>query len=715
MSGEPDIRIKIGVSLDANAAAILSPLERGAKRARKAVEAELGAAAAGGPRKVGASAKVAASELEKIGGSAKKAGSALGGMAVDAEGKFRRLSTEIKRMPADLRIVAQEAEKAMAKMQRARARESLGVGPSGGFWGNAGGAIGIGRRAGIRVGRGAALGFGLTGAALSTAAQIGGSIAGGMGLDTDLESHVRAAEQQRLLATKISNAGHVPGTDVIHASTLLGEARGVGNATGTDATEVLQGLQAFVGKTGDLETGRNTMKDLAILSKATGSSLEDMSNAAAEVTNNLAGVEDKAGVTKSIMQAIAGQGKLGAIEMKDMAAQMAKLASASSAFKGGAAANVATMGVLAQEAKLRGGAASATQATTSVMRFASDLTKPTTLKNWRKHGLTPFTDKSETELSDPMSIIKSALENSSGAAGKAAHGGKANLEKLAQFFPNQMSMRAVKGFASVYNEAGGGTAGLKAVDEEFGRLKSAQLSNEEVNRSFAEVMKLSESNMTTFNNHLTEAAESLSGAVLPAFQAIEPTLVGWTKKLSDTLSEWSGQKDQAVDDKVAEISGKGGKDEANALLNTATTEGTRRVYSKEAVDVLKAHNIARSQAIPELQEKIGRESAEAQDAARPGALGLAGSWVRKKFDEAGGLETQEDKAARLTKQTAADKEKLATLSQEQTQANITLEMILRAVQEGTAVARSNNAPPAPRVDGGARSPAAADAPKDGDN
>jgi hypothetical protein len=102
-----------------------------------------------------------------------------------------------------------------------------------------------------------------------------------------------------------------------------------------------------------------------------------------------------------------------------------KLASASAAFKGGAAANVPLLGVLAQEAKLRGGAASATQATTSVMRFASDLTKPTTLKNWRKHGLSPFTDKSETELSDPMSIIKAALENSSdkGKAGPWATGG----------------------------------------------------------------------------------------------------------------------------------------------------------------------------------------------------------------------------------------------------------------------------------------------------
>ena len=44
---DTDIRIKVGVSVDASTASILSPIEQAAKRARKAVESDLGAAAKG--------------------------------------------------------------------------------------------------------------------------------------------------------------------------------------------------------------------------------------------------------------------------------------------------------------------------------------------------------------------------------------------------------------------------------------------------------------------------------------------------------------------------------------------------------------------------------------------------------------------------------------------------------------------------------------------
>ena len=62
------------------------------------------------------------------------------------------------------------------------------------------------------------------------------------------------------------------------------EARQVANETGFGANQLMEGLQKFVGKTGDLETGRQVMRDLAKLSKATGTNLEDMVDAAGDVS-----------------------------------------------------------------------------------------------------------------------------------------------------------------------------------------------------------------------------------------------------------------------------------------------------------------------------------------------------------------------------------------------------------------------------------------------
>ncbi len=526
------LRIKVGIAVDASAASVMAPIEKAAKRARKTVEQEMAAAGKAIEKEIAKGAREAGKAETKLDKELEREANKILKVEQNAQkARVREVTAAARERIRVERQAQREVEQLMAKAAReakkaADAEAKLRATP---FYNRSlggGGAIGIGRRAGIRVSRPFAAAYGYGGAALS--GMMG--IAREAGYETDFGEYARRSISDAALATKISNSGYIPGqTSLVAPGKVLETATNVSIATGTERGEALGALEAFVSKTGDLQTGLQSLQQMAMLSRATGSNLEDMANAAAEVTNNLGNVPDKARVTQKIMQMIAGQGKLGAVEIRDLAAQMAKLASASGAFKGGAMANLGILGVMAQESKLRGGSASATQAATSVLRFASDLTKPTTLKNWQKMGISPFADKTGTILTDPKSIIEAALK----AADRNGHG--ANLQTLGKLFPNAMSFRAVRGFASIYNEAGGGQGGMRAVEEEFRRLSAAQMDETEVMRAFSASMSTSEAKSKVFNAEMQQVADHLEGDLVPALEAAAPAIVALAQAASGAI------------------------------------------------------------------------------------------------------------------------------------------------------------------------------------
>jgi hypothetical protein len=687
-----DIRLRVGIAVDSNPAAVMAPIEQAVKRTRKSVEADMRAAGKAVEKETKAgltsaerSWKQHERDIERMANQIlKDEEKTLKASAKAADQAERQKTASAKREAAErireAKREAQERSRAMAKatheIERQKQREARTLGGSGGG--------GRQRSRGVNIGAITSSLAGYGGSAVSAAAGLAREFMGGMGVDTDLSSHIAQAQQQQILSTQISNAGYVPGTQLVDPKDILRGARQVGNETGTDATEALQALQAFVSKTGDLDTGRRTLKDMAILSKATGSNLSDMSDAAAEVTNNLEGVPDKAGVTSKIMQQIAGEGKLGAVEIKDLASQMAKLASASSRFQGGAVANIATLGVLAQESKLRGGSASATQAATAVTAFASTLGKGATLKNWRAMGITPYADKGNTTLSDPMSIIKAALRATNG-----------NQEKLNKLFPSEQAKRGVYGFANVFNEAGGGAKGLAAVDEEFKRLSEAMLANEEVQRAYAARMKDSDSSVTTFNNHMTEVAGQLASAVLPAFEGLAPRVVAATTSFADMVSELTGQNRKDAIETLDKLpSGAGDvsllektKAEGESWDPATGVAGGHRttVYSREQIEVMKANAQKRLVAMTELQAQIGNESRDAslkEQMARDPTVRMK-DWAMKQM-LGSDYETNEEGAKRLRGQAASDTLKLAGAQVDQAQTNTKLDSVEQAVRAGTA-------------------------------
>lgn len=363
---------------------------------------------------------------------------------------------------------------------------------------------------------------------------VAGSIARGAGVQLDIGGSVGRAVNAQAAATTLSNNAYQPGGAGAAGvrqdpKAILAEVRDAADATATSVDSAMAGLQGFVGKTGDLDTGRKVLTDLAKLSKATGSNLDDMENAAGDAYQALQQMGETPAPEKilSVMRSMAGQGKLGAIEIADLAKKMAKLSAAASSFEGDPGKTMTVLGAIAQEARQRGGASSAAEAATSVSGFVNILKTPARLKQFTAAGFKHedlYNEKGQ--LRDPEKIIKKSLD----LKGTDPIGFK-------KIWANVAGGRAVEGFANIYRANGGGAKGMAAVEAEFARLKNAAMGEGEIAESFKARMGDADSKVQLFNNSIDRIAADNLPKLAASMEQLAPlvtqaassfaTLVGW--------------------------------------------------------------------------------------------------------------------------------------------------------------------------------------------
>jgi hypothetical protein len=321
------------------------------------------------------------------------------------------------------------------------------------------------------------------GGAVGTAAAIGGTavgVAGGFAAAEALRE--RSAIQRK--ASALANAAAKPGQDLGSLKAQLGdEAERVRGFTGT---ETLGAMQAFVGKTGDLDAARGAIQDLGKLALATESDFESLGETAGNAFNVLAdAIEDpneRLKALKKVMAGWAGQGNIGAVELKDLAQFGGRLGASTRKFAGDPSDLLIKMGAMAQAAVRAGGASDAAEATTGVARFAADLTKKPAQKALTALGIDIFAGPGkkgsktyQSKLADPSRIIADILEKTKGSL-------PANEDIV-----NAESGKVLGGFADLYNKAEQkkrGT-GRKAVLDEFQRYERASLSSKAVEEQAA--------------------------------------------------------------------------------------------------------------------------------------------------------------------------------------------------------------------------------------
>jgi hypothetical protein len=358
--------------------------------------------------------------------------------------------------------------------------------------------------------------------ATRTVRAIGGAAVGAVAIGGGvlLASGLATETAERAEASKLANQAGNPAMK----ERILNTARGVQGFTGAEA---MAGLGSFMDLTGDAETGLAILNELGAVALATSTDLGELGAAAGNafipLNDSIKDPAEKLKAMQGIIRSMAGMGAVGAVEIKDLAAEMAGLAAQATKFEGGPQQAMTTALAMAQASRQRGGSSSAAEAVTSVERFGSDvLTKQAEL---RAMGVEVFANKERTQMRSQQDIVQDVLAKSGG-----------DLGKLGAVF-GERSIRAIQGFSPLYvaaeaqaeeqRKAGNvnapkkGEAGRAAVAAEFQRLEQATLSDRQVRER-------ADSRMSDTDMQWKEAMKKLNAAVgkdlLPALTAIIPEL-----------------------------------------------------------------------------------------------------------------------------------------------------------------------------------------------
>jgi hypothetical protein len=217
------------------------------------------------------------------------------------------------------------------------------------------------------------------------------------------------------------------------------------------SADIADAVAQFVSKTGNLDMARKSQGVFATVASATGSSVQDVSAAAADLFQkfDITTIEGMA----DAMAALAFQGKAGAFELKDAASQFAKLSAAAQRFgiaKG--PEGVKVLGGLTQIARTATG--SPEQAATAVEAMFRQFTSREGTKQLRAIGVDPFKDKGGTKTRDVRELIVESIAKSGG-----------NLTKLQGIFGEE-GIRAISPIISAFNEAQSKAKEGKASDKD---------------------------------------------------------------------------------------------------------------------------------------------------------------------------------------------------------------------------------------------------------
>lgn len=382
-------------------------------------------------------------------------------------------------------------------------------------------------------------------AVAGAAARIGGEVVGGLGVSFSLSQGVTKARDLEKMAVDITNAanrgqGGAAGAQARsrQPTELLDFARGIGEKYAIDPTQAMRGIAQYQALTGDLDTAKAGMDDLAKLSKAFGTNLDDMVGAAGQIGSAIGDVgkefktpEEKAKVLYELLKQATAQGQEGAIEIADLAREYAKLKGAGVKFEGGAAANIGKMSALAQLSYQTGGAGSIREATNSVVGFANTLGTVARRREFKAAGIE--IENKKGEFLDPYTIIRESLRKTGG-----------DTDKMNALFKNVLGAKAVATFSTAFKGAGGGEAGIAAVDAILKKF-SGTVSEDVIKENLGRSMGTKESKAIEVQNRLDKISASFLDKVLPSLEKLAPKAEGAADALASIVA-WAASNPLAA-------------------------------------------------------------------------------------------------------------------------------------------------------------------------
>ncbi len=373
---------------------------------------------------------------------------------------------------------------------------------------------------------------------------VGREVAQGVGLDSSISGTLSRNVELERLAVALSNQGVnvAEGKGRIDPKQIESRIKQVSDATAMDRLDVGQGVGQMVARTGDLQGTLASMEQLAKLAKVTDASFADMAGAAGEVSNALGDMpeEQKTKAIADVMNTLAAQGKLGAVEIKDLASQFGKLGAAGTRFQGDRAENLKTMGGLVQLARKFGGAPSAREAATSIMGMANTFSTPARVAAFKRAGINVF-DKKTGLIRSPTELILESL-------GKT----KGDPTKFKKLFANVIGAKPAEALAGIFRTeragalAGGASdkdataAGIRKAREELEKFSEATIDAAEFQESFSRAMDTTSSKAQQAQNRWDDISGEAAERLVPALQKLLPTIEAMFKGLAD-VATWAAE------------------------------------------------------------------------------------------------------------------------------------------------------------------------------
>ena len=378
------------------------------------------------------------------------------------------------------RLAAKQAREEAAAFARVRSSRGATAGNIGGI---------IGRSTGRALG--------------GMAAIAGGALAlgGGFSIAESLRGEMAAQKAAIGLVNSLPDGS----SGGVTSQRVLGRAKAIQAATNISKNEAIEGMHAYIAKTGDgslLAEGDSTLMDLAKLSKATGTNYADMLGSAGLM---------KAQNTKltgpglvDMMRVAAAQGMTGAVELSDLAKIGGKITASRGAYGADQTSAQRQLLGLAQIAYPTAG--SADEAATVVTRFGADA-----LAHTKQLGALGLVDKNGL-LANPDQVVSKVLGATGGNLGKIHE----------QFGFNKESIKLFEQLAPGYREALAANGGDRkkaeaAISKQITDVTGVDLSEKSVNSRFGAAMSADDERLQHAINQLADVIATKGTPYLERF------------------------------------------------------------------------------------------------------------------------------------------------------------------------------------------------------
>ncbi|MDQ3295071.1 MAG: phage tail tape measure protein [Myxococcota bacterium] len=229
---------------------------------------------------------------------------------------------------------------------------------------------------------------------------LGGALAGGL-VTSGLMTAVGDIIDVEKALTRLQIAGEISTGDM---ATFRAEMMRVSNATGVSRNELVKGAAAYTALTGDAKGAATATQLFAEIAAGSGASMEDIARSAAALRSNLK-IDPKD--FRGAFDVLIKQGKMGAIEISDLAGELAKVAPQFGAFAGSrSVAGMSELGAMLQVT--RQGFGGAEEAATGFNGLMTQIQR--NAKKLRKAGV-EIIDPKTGKMKNLLSIVRQISTN----------------------------------------------------------------------------------------------------------------------------------------------------------------------------------------------------------------------------------------------------------------------------------------------------------------